>query len=143
MPGLPECLHCPLRDSELVCPTIARRHPFCERVTPGSPTYHPRMAASVVMIAKGEKQEPAPQLITLAPLQYPPPLEQAKNAFGAAVQFVASGCAVVDREEATRRLDICKACEFFDAVPERCSKCSCQMAIKTYGKAFKCPVGKW
>lgn len=66
MPGLSDCLHCPLRDSDFVCPTISRQHPFCEAVTPGAARYNPRMAASVVMIAKGERHEPKPVVVVVA-----------------------------------------------------------------------------
>jgi hypothetical protein len=46
-------------------------------------------------------------------------------------------------EEANRRLSICKKCEFFEALSQRCSKCGCFMAVKSYLKAEKCPVGRW
>ena len=47
------------------------------------------------------------------------------------------------KEEANSRLEICKKCEFFNSINERCTKCGCHMALKTYLKAEKCPVGKW
>jgi hypothetical protein len=46
-------------------------------------------------------------------------------------------------EEANRRLSICRGCEFFEALSQRCSRCGCFLAVKTYLKAEKCPVGKW
>lgn len=46
-------------------------------------------------------------------------------------------------EDANRRLNICKGCEFFNSQQERCGKCGCFMAVKTYMKAERCPVGKW
>jgi uncharacterized paraquat-inducible protein A len=42
-----------------------------------------------------------------------------------------------------QRLAICRACEFFRASDERCSRCGCYLAVKTYLKAERCPVGKW
>jgi hypothetical protein len=45
--------------------------------------------------------------------------------------------------DAARRLNVCKGCTFFDADQQRCTKCGCKMAIKTYLKAEKCPIGKW
>ena len=45
--------------------------------------------------------------------------------------------------EAEKRLEICKSCEFFEKNAQRCSKCGCYMAVKTYLKAEHCPVGKW
>lgn len=45
--------------------------------------------------------------------------------------------------DASERLSVCKACSFFDKEQERCKKCGCKLAIKTYLKAEKCPIGKW
>jgi len=49
----------------------------------------------------------------------------------------------VDEVEADKRLDICKGCEFFDSLSQRCSKCGCYLTVKTYLKAEHCPVNKW
>jgi hypothetical protein len=46
-------------------------------------------------------------------------------------------------EEANRRLSICKGCQFFESLSQRCSRCGCFLSMKTYLKAEKCPVGKW
>ena len=46
-------------------------------------------------------------------------------------------------EDANSRLSICRGCEFFDSVSERCGKCGCNMAVKTYLRAERCPIGKW
>jgi len=60
------------------------------------------------------------------------------------VQSVAAGNALrLDADDANRRLDICKGCEFFNSAQQRCGKCGCFMAVKTYLKAEKCPIGKW
>ena len=60
------------------------------------------------------------------------------------VQSVAAGNALrLDENAANQRLNICKGCEFFNQAQERCTKCGCFMAVKTYLKADKCPVGKW
>lgn len=48
-----------------------------------------------------------------------------------------------ESEEATKRLEICRSCEFFIKTSERCSKCGCFMALKTHLRAEKCPVGRW
>ncbi len=45
--------------------------------------------------------------------------------------------------EAEKRLDICKGCEFFDSLSQRCSKCGCYLSVKTYLKAEHCPINKW
>jgi hypothetical protein len=49
----------------------------------------------------------------------------------------------ISSEEAQKRLDICKTCEFFDKNSQRCSKCGCYLSVKTYLKAEHCPIGKW
>lgn len=49
----------------------------------------------------------------------------------------------VTTEEAEKRLTICNSCQFFRQRDQRCSRCGCYMAIKTYLKAESCPVGKW
>jgi len=46
-------------------------------------------------------------------------------------------------DEANRRLNICKGCQFFDSLSQRCSRCGCFLSVKTYLKAESCPVGKW
>lgn len=60
------------------------------------------------------------------------------------VQSVAAGNTLkVSTEEANSRLSICNGCEFYNKQSERCGKCGCYMAIKTYLRAERCPVGKW
>jgi hypothetical protein len=60
------------------------------------------------------------------------------------VASVASGNPLTSSdEEAKRRLSICNGCEFFNSQQQRCGKCGCKMAVKTYLRAEKCPVGKW
>jgi len=79
--------------------------------------------------------------------EYPSTTEMAKNLIGSVVrnvQSVASGNPLkITKEEASSRLNVCKACSFFDASKERCKKCGCNMAVKTYLKAEKCPLNKW
>lgn len=49
----------------------------------------------------------------------------------------------ISSEEAEKRLGICKTCQFFDKTSQKCSKCGCYLAVKTYLKAEHCPVHKW
>lgn len=49
----------------------------------------------------------------------------------------------ISDQEAAKRLEICKGCQFFNTAQSRCNKCGCFMAIKTYLKAEKCPIGRW
>jgi hypothetical protein len=77
-----------------------------------------------------------------------PPFKQMVQNVGQSVvrnvQSVVDGNALnVSDNEKDRRLSICRSCEFFIKEQERCSKCGCYMAIKTYLKAESCPVGKW
>lgn len=63
---------------------------------------------------------------------------------GKNVKSVAAGNSLrITSEEANARLEICKSCEFFNTLQQRCGKCGCYMAVKTYLKAEKCPIGKW
>lgn len=78
----------------------------------------------------------------------PPPFRQMVQNVGESVvknvQSVIAGNPLnVSDEEKNRRLSICNSCEFFIRDQERCSKCGCYMAVKTYLKAESCPVGKW
>lgn len=60
------------------------------------------------------------------------------------IQSMAAGNPLkISDAEANSRLEICKGCEFFNSDSQRCTKCGCYMAVKTYLKAEKCPVGKW
>jgi len=60
------------------------------------------------------------------------------------VRSVASGNALkISEEDKNSRLDICKSCEFFESVKQRCLKCGCFLSVKTYLKAEKCPINKW
>lgn len=74
-------------------------------------------------------------------IEYPSAGAMVKSAAKAAADFAASGFKVIDATERERRLDICHACEFFDA--GRCRKCGCFMTIKARIAASRCPIGKW
>lgn len=91
------------------------------------------------------------------PLPVPPPAQEdlslpsltqmAKNVLGSlgrtAKSAVRGEQVKVSAEDAETRLTICRACPYFRHTDERCSKCGCYMAVKTYLKAEKCPIGKW
>ena len=60
------------------------------------------------------------------------------------IQSVAAGNPLtLTEQDANARLQICNGCEFFNSIQQRCNKCGCFMAVKTYLKAEKCPIGKW
>jgi hypothetical protein len=81
------------------------------------------------------------------PPQMPSVASMAKNVVHSVVQNVQSVAAgntlKLSDQEANNRLDICKSCDFFNSTQTRCNKCGCFMAVKTYLKAEKCPIGKW
>jgi hypothetical protein len=41
------------------------------------------------------------------------------------------------------RLEICNNCTFFVKKVNICTKCGCQMNLKTSLASAKCPIGKW
>jgi hypothetical protein len=55
----------------------------------------------------------------------------------------------VSEVESSRRMDICKQCEFLkgfewrNVVYPKCSQCGCFMNLKTKLIGMKCPKGKW
>lgn len=80
-------------------------------------------------------------------IEYPSKTQMVKNLAQSVVNNVQSlitGNGIkLSETEASQRFSICSKCEFFDALQARCTKCGCKMAIKTYLKAEKCPIGKW
>lgn len=77
--------------------------------------------------------------------QMPSVAEMGKNLLNTAanvVKGVAAGESLsVTDEQANKRLEICKSCEYY--VGERCTQCGCYMSVKTHIRAANCPVGKW
>ena len=49
----------------------------------------------------------------------------------------------VEEEEASKRMDICKACPELIQLTKQCKKCGCFMELKTKLEYAKCPIGKW
>jgi len=74
-------------------------------------------------------------------IQMPSLQTMAKNIVQDGIKWVSSGMQMAKSEVAEQRLSICKTCEFF--VGSRCSKCGCQMRVKTTLATSSCPVGKW
>jgi hypothetical protein len=56
-------------------------------------------------------------------------------------RWIKGGMRLVEDEVAAERLNICNSCEFY--VGSRCSKCGCQMRVKTTLATSSCPIGKW
>lgn len=78
---------------------------------------------------------------------YPSNFQMAKNltkdVFKTVVSVSKGNSLNASNEVINNRKSICNSCEFFDSSAERCRKCGCNMAIKTYLKASNCPLGKW
>jgi len=43
----------------------------------------------------------------------------------------------------SKRMDICRKCEYLFTPTNTCKKCGCFMDIKTKLKEAYCPIGKW
>jgi len=56
---------------------------------------------------------------------------------------IQTGNIFASEEMAKIRLDICKACEFFDTNSARCNQCGCFMTTKVKVIAAFCPKNKW
>jgi hypothetical protein len=66
------------------------------------------------------------------------------QSIGRNIKSIASGNGLrLTTEEANNRMNICNSCPFYISEQQRCGKCGCYMAIKTYLKAERCPIGKW
>jgi hypothetical protein len=79
--------------------------------------------------------------------QYPSAFQMAKNLGGDIIKnikSISSGNALnVSSDVKESRKNICLSCEFYDKPKDRCTKCGCNMAVKTYLRASSCPIGKW
>jgi hypothetical protein len=49
----------------------------------------------------------------------------------------------VTKDMAKERMDICSSCEHFNSLIKVCTKCGCNMVLKTKLPNASCPVGKW
>jgi hypothetical protein len=48
-----------------------------------------------------------------------------------------------ESSEVQRRKSICESCPYYAKLQDRCTKCGCNMGIKTYLKSSNCPIGRW
>lgn len=77
------------------------------------------------------------------PNSNPSLLQKAVNLGRAVTQHLAAGLPHTDDETVTNRLNICYACNHFDAAHTACRMCGCNMQIKVRWLEQKCPIGKW
>ena len=80
-------------------------------------------------------------------IQYPSIGDQAKN-LGTSLHELMSRAMqgnrlLAPRDTQFKRLEECKACEFYDESQGRCTKCGCFMKMKVTMSFEKCPVDKW
>lgn len=47
------------------------------------------------------------------------------------------------RKVTADRMEICRACDHFDALTTQCSQCLCIMYLKTTFANVRCPIDKW
>lgn len=71
----------------------------------------------------------------------PHPVEMAKSLVNDGIKWVMGGMKLSPKEVSEKRLSICNECEFYSGA--RCSKCGCQMRVKTTLATSSCPIGKW
>lgn len=116
------------------CPTCPIVGP-CVAETPGH-----AFACKLAVGSEAERRWVAEASQGVQPTPSKPSLlKQAASLGKAAVTFVASGCATVDRAEFERRHGICEACPNFDAAQDRCNLCGCLTQVKLWGEAMHCP----
>jgi hypothetical protein len=81
--------------------------------------------------------------------EYPSLLKQGKNLAKFTLNLVkyihenqGKGLFVSD-ETFNKRLDICKTCDKYDEMQQRCVECGCFLNEKATLSFEKCPLGKW
>ncbi len=81
------------------------------------------------------------------PTTYPSLWDQAKSvtaAVGRVADAVVHGRKVLrNQDEQDACMAICRSCEKFDAIQERCTICGCYGDVKSRLITEECPLGKW
>ena len=93
------------------------------------------------MALKRRFNHPIPQTPPTPQPQMPSIPQMAMNLVKDGARWIQGGMKLVADEVAAERLNICNSCEFY--VGSRCSKCGCQMRVKTTLTTSSCPIGKW
>lgn len=80
--------------------------------------------------------------------QYPPLGDQVKNLAQFSFNVVRSAfnhdeSLMVSEEVRTKRMEICKSCEYYDAKQVRCRQCGCYLETKVRFAIDSCPLSKW
>ncbi|MAH47975.1 hypothetical protein CMI37_19290 [Candidatus Pacearchaeota archaeon] len=66
-----------------------------------------------------------------------------KSLINTAKTAVTGGKVIASTNLASQRMSICKACPWFVAKGQRCSKCGCVVPLKVYFEEEQCPIKKW
>lgn len=53
------------------------------------------------------------------------------------------GSIIASADKASKRKDVCKACEQYRRALDQCKVCGCIISIKTRLNDTSCPLGKW
>lgn len=72
---------------------------------------------------------------------FPSITQMAQTLVHDASKWVRGGMMLVPKNISEERLGICSQCEFYKE--QRCTKCGCQMRVKTTMATSRCPIGKW
>jgi len=79
--------------------------------------------------------------------EYPSLFQQGKNlaefSFELIKNAIQTGALQVSEEVKNQRLEICRACDKYDAGQIRCIECGCFLEAKTGFSLDSCPLGKW
>jgi hypothetical protein len=74
---------------------------------------------------------------------YPGVFAQAANFAASLTHHALAGFPKATDDERAARLEVCRACDRYDAAQVRCKECGCFLAAKTRWAAEACPLGKW
>lgn len=73
-------------------------------------------------------------------------IEKASNFTNSVIKYVSNGMVNVSDSIKQERMEICRACPFFNETNPKnptCNKCGCFLEVKTGWASEKCPEGKW
>ena len=94
------------------------------------------------MLAKEQELPPASQMVRNIAVDH----------WNSLKSWLRGSQVITTQEEAQRRWEICKGCEFLlydETNPDtnkkdgRCSHCACFMNVKVHYAVAECPIGKW
>lgn len=105
-------------------------------IAPKDERLDPKLVETTILAVSPSIEESLPSTATMASNLF----KSAKDIVKSAVSGQGVG---LTEDERIKRMSICNICNYFRHSDQRCSKCGCYMAVKTYFKATKCPVGKW